>query len=241
VQQNKVFLVSGNAGQGKTTVAKNLAFALRNFGFDVLLVDADTKTPKLGHHVGMPLAYKTIQDVLLGLRPLKDAVYTRPSGLKLLMSSLAEINVPHPSKLLPELRRLANIVIIDVPTNDQKWYDTKCETLLITQPDFPSILDVQKLCKKANVHSVIINRAHEDGIDLSPENIQQLLTKPILGIIPEEKAMREALRHGYSIIEFHPELEASIVLKQIAARLMNLEYSAGTRAVSLLTKLGLAQ
>ncbi len=239
VDKNSVFLISGNAGQGKTTIAKNIAFALRNFGFDVLLVDADLKTPKLGHHVGMPIANKTIQDVLLGHRPLKDAIYTRPSGLKLLLSSLAQIDCPHPSKLLPELKRLAQLVIIDIPTNDKLWYAAKEPTVLVTQPDFPSILEVQKLSKHANVHSIIINRMHNDGVDLSPGNIQQLLTKPILGIIPEEPAMREALRHGYSIIEFHPELKASIVLKQIAAKLMNLEYSAGTRAASFLTKLGL--
>lgn len=216
-----------------------MAFALRNFGFDVLLVDADLKTPKLGHHVGMPIATKTIQDVLLGHRSLKDAIYERSSGLKLLLSSLAEIDCPHPSKLLPEIKKLAKVVIIDVPTNDKLWYETKEPVILVTQPDFPSILEIQKLSKQANVHGIIINRTHADGVDLSLGNIQQLLTNPILGTIPEEPIMREALRHGYSIIEFHPELKASIALKQLAARLMNLEYSAGTRAPSLLAKLGL--
>ncbi len=236
---NKVILVSGNAGQGKTTVAKNIAFALRNFGFDVLLVDGDMKTPKLGHHVGTPLANKTIQDVLLGLRPLKDAVYQRPSGLKLLLSGLSEVKVPHPSKLLPELKRLADIVIVDVPTWDNQWYETKCETIIVTQPDFPSALDAKKLCKYANVTGIIINRLHGDGIDLSPGNVQEIFGKQILGVIPSEPAMREALRHGYSIIEFHPELKASISLKQIAARLMNLDYQSPVRPVSLLARLGL--
>ena len=236
---NKVILVSGNAGQGKTTIAKNIAFALRNFSFDVLLVDGDTKTPKLGHHVGMPLANKTIQDVLRGFRSLKDAIYQRPSGLKLLLSGLVDVDVPHPSVLLPELRRLADVVVIDVPTNDKKWYDTKCETVIVTQPDFPSALDAKKLCKCANVSYVVINRMHDDGIDLSPGNVQEVLGKPILGVVPSEIAMREALRHGYSIIEFHPELQASIVLKQIAARLMNLDYQSPVRRVSLLARLGL--
>ncbi len=236
---NKVILVSGNAGQGKTTVAKNIAFALRNFGFDVLLVDGDIKTPKLSHHVGMPLANKTIQDVLLGARPLKDAIYQRPSGLKLLLSSLAESDVPHPSTLLPQLRKCADVIIIDVPTYDKKWYETKCETIIVTQPDFPSALDAKKLFKCANVQCVVVNRMHNDGIDLSLGNMQEIVLKPILGVIPEEPAMREALRHGYSIIEFHPELQASISLKQIAARLMNLDYQSPVRTVSLLARLGL--
>lgn len=231
--------MSGNAGQGKTTVAKNIAFALRHFGFDVLIVDGDIKTPKLCYHVGMPLAGKTVQDVLVGHRSLSDAVYHRPSGLKILLSSPSAGNVPHPSRLLPELRRLADIVIVDVPTNDGEWYRTKCETIIVTQPDFPSVLEARKLFNSANVRSIVINRFHKDGIDLSPGNVQELVNIPVIGTIPEEPAMREALRHGYSIIEFHPELAASIALKQSAARLMNLEYKSPLRKVSLLAKLGL--
>jgi len=238
-QVNNVFLISGNAGQGKTTIAKNLAFCLRNFGFDVLLVDGDLKTPKLCHHVGMPLANRTIQDVLLGARSLKDAVYQSLSGIKLLLSGLNFVDVPHPSTLLPQLKKLAGVVIIDVPTLDLKWYDTKCETILVTQPDFPSVLEVQKLSKLCNVHSIIINRMHDDGVDLSPENVMQVIRKPLLGVIPAEPLMREALRHGYSLVEFHPELQASNSLKQVAAKLMNLEYQSPVRAVSLLAKLGL--
>jgi MinD-like ATPase involved in chromosome partitioning or flagellar assembly len=238
-QVNKVFLISGNAGQGKTTIAKNLAFCLRNFGFDVLLVDGDLKTPKLCHHVGMPLANHTIQDVLLGARSLKDAIYQRPSGIKLLLSGLNFVDVSHPSILLPQLKKLADVVIIDVPTLDVKWYDTKCETILVTQPDFPSVLEVQKLSKLCNVHSIIINRMHDDGVDLSPDNVMQVVHKPLLGVIPAEPLMREALRHGYPLVEFHPELQASNSLKQIAAKLMNLEYTSPVRAVSILAKLGL--
>jgi MinD-like ATPase involved in chromosome partitioning or flagellar assembly len=240
VATNKTFLVSGNAGQGKTTIAKNLAFALRQFGFDVLLVDSDLKTPKMGHHVGMPLVNNTIQDVLLGRTSLKSAICRKPSGLRLLLSGLTEVNTPHPSTLLSQLKRLAQVVIIDVPTGDSKWYETNADTLLVTQPDFPSVLDVKKLFKHVNLHSVIINRAHNDGVDLSAGNIHEIIPKPFLGVVPEEPSMREALRHGYSIVEFHPELKASIILKQMAAKLMNLEYNSPLRKVSLLVKLGLA-
>ncbi len=239
VQVNKVFLVSGNAGQGKTTIAKNIAFVLRNFGFDVLLVDGDMRTPKLGYHVGMPLAERTIQDVLLGRLSLKDAVYHKSSGLKLLLSSLTEVKAPHPSTLLPELRRLADVIIIDTPSYDFDWYATKCDTLLVSNADFPSVLDVQRLSKIANVKGVIINRAHNDNIDLSVNNIQNLVSKPIIGVVPEDSAFREALRHSYSIVEFHPDLKASLALKHIAARLMDVEYKSPLRKVSLLAKLGL--
>lgn len=236
---NKVFLVSGNAGQGKTTIAKNLAFSLKHFGFDVLLVDADIKTPKLCHHVGLPLVDRSIQEVLLGVRKLEDAVYHSRSGLKLLLSSLSLVDVPHPSVLLPRLQKLADIVIIDVPTHDKKWYETNCDMLLVTQPDFPSVMEIEKLSRGSKVYGLVINRMHADNVDLSGGNISQLLSLPVLGIIPEEPIMREALRHGYSLVEYHPELIASNVLKQIAAKLMNLEYQSPVQEVSLFTRLGL--
>ncbi len=232
-------MITGNAGQGKTTVAKNIAFALRSFGFDVLLVDSDLKTPKLGYHVGMPLVEKTIQDVLIGVRPVGDAVYVRPSGVKLLLSSLNSDVKAHPSSLLPDLQKLADVIVVDVPTYDNVWYATGHKTVLVTQPDLPSVFDVQKLSKSVNYFGVIVNRWHDDGIDLSAGNIGELISLPILGVIPAEAHMREALRHGYSVIEFHPELRASIELKSIAAKLMNLEYKSPLRASSFLAKLGL--
>jgi len=230
---NNVFLVSGNAGQGKTTIAKNIAFSLRNFGFDVLLVDADLRTPKLGHHVGLPLAERTIQDVLRGLRPLSEALYRSPSGTKLLLSSLTEVDVPHPSRLLPELRTLADVIIIDVPTHDKEWYNTNMRTIIVTQPDFPSVLDAKKIAKLTKTHGFVINRAHEE-YDLSLGNIQEIINGNILGIIPDEPSMRGALRHGVSLVEFHPELKTSVILKQIAAKLMNIEYVGSYKEKSLL-------
>jgi septum site-determining protein MinD len=231
---SKVFLISGNAGQGKTTLAKNLAFSLRNFGYDVLLVDADLKTPKLGHHVGMPLAGRTIQDVLLGYRKLEDCLYRTPAGTKLLLSNLEEVKCPHPVQLLPQLRKIADIVIIDVPSHDQEWYDTKCETILLTQPDFPSVLELNKLSKNIKVKGVIVNKTHDEGHDLSIGNINEILPFPILGVIPDEPLMREALRHGYSLVEFHPELKTSTIIKQIAAKLMNIEYVGSLKKKSFL-------
>jgi len=236
---NKVFLVSGNAGQGKTTIAKNLAVALRGFGFDVLLVDSDLRTPRLGHHVGTPLAGRTIQEVLLGVRKLEDAVYCCPSGLKLLLSSIGAVDVPHPSVLLPKLKAIADVIIVDVPTFDKKWYDTGCDLLLVTHSDFPSVLDIKKLSKFGKVHGIVVNQFHDDGLGLSGINIEKLISLPVFGVVPYEPCFREALHHGYSLVEFHPDLSAAVVLKQIAAKLMNLEYSSPVQPASLLAKLGL--
>lgn len=237
VHLSNVFLISGNSGQGKTTVAKNLAFGLRQFGFDVLLVDADTKTPKLGHHVGVPLAERTIQGVLLGVRSLRDSLYVHPSGLKLLLSGLSEVNVPHPSSLLEGLKGLADVVIVDSSARDAEWRKQGLNTVLVCQPDFPSVLEARKYVN-SDVVGVVVNKCHFDEFDLSEGNISEIVSKPVFGMVPFEPRVREALKHGYSIVEFHPEFRASVELKKIAAKLMNLEYDSPVRK-PLLAKFGL--
>lgn len=222
---SKVILVSGNAGQGKTTVAVNLACALRSFGCDVLLVDGDMRTPKVGFHFGMPLIDRSVQDVLLGRRSLADAVFRAPSGLKILFSSLAEIDSKHPSSLLPELQKFAEVIVVDVPSRDKHWC-AKGETVLVLHPDFPSVMDAVKLSKMSKISGVVMNRVHSDGVELSHANVEQLLS-PVIGVLAEESGMRESLRRGFPFVDFHPEL--SVPFKKLAARLMNVEYSSPLR------------
>ncbi len=228
MQQNKTILVTGNAGQGKTTIARNISIALKTFGYDVLLVDADLKTPKLGFHFGMPLAERTIQDALLGTRELENTIYLDATGTKLIFSSLNTIKTPHASTLLPKLREMAEVIIIDTP-NDEEWHKTKTETVIVTQPDFPSVLEALKLAKQVNLKGLIVNRRHSDQTEMSIENIKQMTNKEIIGSIPEEPKIREALKYGYSLLEFHPETKASNAIKQTAARLMNVEYNSAHR------------
>lgn len=93
---SKTFLVTGNGGQGKTTIASNLAIALRTLGCDVLLVDANMVTPKLCYHCQV-FPQLTIQDVLLKRCTVREALYQGPSGLKILFSNLGPSKTPHAS------------------------------------------------------------------------------------------------------------------------------------------------
>lgn len=238
---NKTLLLCGTAGSGKTTVARHLAIALKHFGYDVLLVDADLSTPKLCHHFNIPLVKRTIQDVLLGKLPLTSALYQAPSGIKLLLAGLAEnpTPLPHPATLLPQLSTLADIVIIDTPSRDLRFYPLGTETILVTTPDFPSILDTKKLTRQTTVNGIILNRAHHDHLEITPSNARDIIGKKILGTIPEEPRMRETIRNGYSLLELYPDNPATASINQIAANLMNLEYHPPRKSTPLLVKLGI--
>ncbi|MBO4209095.1 polysaccharide biosynthesis tyrosine autokinase [Micromonospora echinofusca] len=108
-------------GEGKTTTACNLAIALAEAGWRVLLVDADLRRPKVAEYLGVESAVG-LTDVLLGDVQVGDVV--QPWGDRSLLVLPAGSTPPNPSELLgskamadvlAEVRESADIVIIDTP------------------------------------------------------------------------------------------------------------------------------
>jgi len=225
------FVIGGNAGQGKSTFALNFALALRHFGFDVLLVDGDVKTPRLGHYVGVPFPQKTIQMVVRKNCSLRSAIYQMPSGVKLLFAGLADPVVSHPFVLKKELESFADIIIIDSPAHDSKWFSCG-KAVFVSGDDFPSVMDVRRLSKNVNCAGVVLNRAKGDGFGLSEKNVSEFLQMSVLGSIPFDNKMRECVYEGHALLELHPDCEGSSSYLSIAARLMNLEYQSSLKRIS---------
>ncbi|MEH1015751.1 polysaccharide biosynthesis tyrosine autokinase [Micromonospora sp. CPCC 206060] len=112
---------SAMQGEGKTTTSCNLAIALAEAGWRVLLVDADLRRPKVSEYLGIESAVG-LTDVLLGDVQVGDVV--QPWGDRSLFVLPAGSTPPNPSELLGSkamadvlalLRESADIVIIDTP------------------------------------------------------------------------------------------------------------------------------
>lgn len=228
---NEFFVIGGNAGQGKSTFALNFSLALRQFGFDVLLVDGDVKTPRIGHYVGVPFPQKTLQMVLRKQCDLRSAVYEMPSGVKLLLSGLADPQIGHPFVLKEELRKLAQIVVIDSSPHDSKWFSCG-DVIFVTNDDFPSVMDVRRLSKNVKSKGVVLSRVMADKFGLSSLNVQEFLGFPVLGSVSFDEKMRECLYEGHAILELYPDCKTSVEFRSLAARLMNLEYSPSIKRMS---------
>lgn len=220
---SEFLIVGGNAGQGKSTFALNCAIALREFGFDVLLIDGDVKTPRIGHYVGVPFPQKTLQMVARNQCDVKSAVYEMPSGVKLLLSGLADPQSPHPSVLKTQLSKLAQIIIVDSSPHDSKWFSCG-SVVFVTTDDFPSVMDVRRLSKGVKSKGVVLSRSLDDKFGLSQKNVSEFLGMPVLGSVPFDSKLRECLYEGHALLELYPESKTSACLRSCAAKLMNLEY-----------------
>lgn len=123
----KVLMVTSSIpGEGKSTVAGNLAISMARKGKRVILIDCDLRNPTQGKVFGLKGKYPGLVAVLQGKARLEDALYEvtdrgEPIGLTLLPGSdheskLVEILGSDEMKnLLEELKKQADVVILDTP------------------------------------------------------------------------------------------------------------------------------
>ncbi|WP_431729351.1 polysaccharide biosynthesis tyrosine autokinase [Verrucosispora sp. TAA-831] len=114
-----IAVTSALQGEGKTTMSCNLAIALAEAGWRVLLVDADLRRPKVGDYLGIDSGVG-LTDVLVGDVQVGDVV--QRWGDKSLLVLPSGSAPPNPSELLGSkamsdlltaLRESADIVVID--------------------------------------------------------------------------------------------------------------------------------
>ncbi len=101
VQLRSLAVISPQQGDGKSTIALNIALALNEIEGPVLLVDGDLRRPSLHAKLRMPNE-RGLSDVLVGATALDEAVQIdERSGLAVLTSGTA---TPNPIKLLESSR-----------------------------------------------------------------------------------------------------------------------------------------
>lgn len=121
-KQGKSFLVtSAMAGEGKTTIACNLALMMAKKGYRVLLIDCDLRNPSVSSHLKMDASNGGLCDVLSGkLKPedvisrYTDTLYVLPGG-----EPLSRVSNMFSGKIFGELlehyRDQMDIIIVDTP------------------------------------------------------------------------------------------------------------------------------
>lgn len=236
---NKLIVISsGKGGTGKTTTAVNLGAAIKQFGKDVVIVDANLSTPNIGIHLNSPEIPISFNDVLKKRADLQDAIYEHHSGLKIIPSSLSikELKKTKPQKmkeLKKELSKLSEYVIIDSVAGLGEEaicaIEMADELILVTNPEMPAITDALKTIKLAEqqnipVKGVIVARVKKDKVELQPETVKEMLEVPVMGMIPEDLTIKKAVNLKNSAIHTHPTSKSSRAYKEIAAKMLDIEY-----------------
>jgi capsular exopolysaccharide synthesis family protein len=115
-----VLVTSAAAGDGKSTIAANLAIAMSLDGARVILIDADLRRTTLADMFGLKQG-PGLTNVLMGKAKLSDALIPWSRGLSVLQVGTHSLN---PSEalgskamvdVLNEAKQIADIVIVDAP------------------------------------------------------------------------------------------------------------------------------
>jgi len=229
-----IALLSGKGGVGKTASIINLGSALNFFGKDVIVVDGNLSMANIGIYLGSPTVSINIIDVLKERHHITEAIYSHPSGIKVIPGHLPFENFDYNfEKSLEGLKGLTDFVLFDSSTGIHKEIldvvKVCDEILIVSNPDLASVTGaakIAKLCEEQGkaIRGVVITRT-KDNLDLSIGNIEGLIGYPIIGIIPEDEAVRRSIAENSSVLELYPNSVASISYKQLAASLLGREYS----------------
>lgn len=253
-----IAILSGKGGVGKTTSAINIASSLTLFGRANIIIDADISSPNLSMHIGNPKVTITFNDVLAGKKKIKESIYLHSSGLKVVLSSVyysqaQQTSYTHIKPALEDLKDTNEIVIIDGPPGNGNSATSVIravdEILIVTNPELPAVTDALRTIKIAEDHKkkvigVVVTRVRKSDMEMLEHNISTMLGKPIIGVIPEDDAMKEALLVKNPVSFSHPDSPSAIAYKKLAARIIGEEYEPNlrgkdTKFTNMMRKIGL--
>ncbi len=120
-EDNSITVVSGGAGEGKSTTLVNLAYVCAQGGYTTLMIDADLRRPRLhtffdiNNSVGLSNYLTTelmLEDVIL--QTPVDNLYFMPSGI-LPADAAGILNSRRMSDLILDVKHRFDLVLVDSP------------------------------------------------------------------------------------------------------------------------------
>ena len=235
----KVYVVvSGKGGVGKTVSAINLGGCLNNFGKEAIVVDGNLSTPNIGIHLGSPIVPVTLNHVINNQAKPEEAIYEHSSGTKIIPASLSIDDLKNTDHhripdIAKRLRKIADYIIMDSSAGlggeARSAIKASDEVILIANPELSSITDALKTLKIADqmrkdICGAIVTRHTGRKIDIDIPTIQDMLEIPILGTIPEDKAIKKSTYLKDAVIYTHPRSKAAKAYHKVTKKILGPEY-----------------
>ncbi|WP_461866260.1 cell division ATPase MinD [Thermococcus sp.] len=232
-----ISIASGKGGTGKTTTTANLAIALGMKGQKVCAIDADLTMANLSLVMGIDDADVTIHDVLAGETDIKDAIYsTSYENVSLVPAAVdwEHVMKADPRKLPQVIGSLKNnfdFILIDCPAGLQMDAMNAMlsgeEVILVTNPEISCITDTMKvgiILRKAGlvVLGFVFNRYGRSKNDIPPEAAEEVMEVPLLAVIPEDPAVREATLEGTPVVEYKPQSPGAQAYIKLAEQIIRI-------------------
>lgn len=215
-----IVITSGKGGVGKTTTTANIGTALAALGHKVVVIDGDTGLRNLDVLMGLEnrIVY-TIIDAIekrcrLNQALIKDKRY---QNLCLLPTAQTrdkdDIKSKDMLEVVQELKKDFDYVLIDSPAGIEQGFENAVigadRAIIVVNPEVTSVRDADRVIGKLDAkglenHSVIVNRLNyemtQNGDMLNKEDIIEILSVDLLGIVPDDRSITVSTNKGEPIV-----------------------------------------
>lgn len=237
-----ITITSGKGGVGKTTTTANLGTALAALNQKVVLIDADIGLRNLDLVLGLEnrIVYDIV-DVVEGRAKLKQALVRdkRHPDLNLLPAAQTRdksaVTPEQMKQVCDALRPFFDFIIIDSPAGIEQGFQNAIagadEVLIVTTPEMSAVRDADRIiglveASEKATPRLIINRIRPDmvkrGEMLSQDDVLDVLSIPLLGIVPDDEAIIVSTNDGTPVATDERSLSGK-AYRNIARRLMGEE------------------
>lgn len=233
-----IVVTSGKGGVGKTTSTANIAVALAKTGKKVVAIDADIGLRNLDVVMGLEsrVVYNFIDIIEKNCRLSQALVRDkRVENLYLLPAAQTRtkdaVTPAQMMELCEQLRPDYDFILLDCPAGIEGGFKNAAagadEALVITTPEVPAVRDADRIIGmlesmgKSPIR-LIINRFRasmvEDGDMLAKEDILDVLSIKLIGIVPEDDSVIKSANRGEPLT-FSQTSPAAQAYANIAARI----------------------
>ncbi len=215
-----IVVTSGKGGVGKTTCTANLGMGLSRMGRSVALMDADFGLRNLDLLLGLEnrVVY-TALEVLAGQCRLEQALVRdkRQNDLVLLPAAQNRnkdaVTPDQMKQLAYALTKKYDYVLIDCPAGIEMGFQNAIaaadEAIVVTTPEISAVRDADRViglleANRVKTVKLIINRIRAAMVQandmMSVSDVQEILSVPLLGIVPDDERVIVATNRGEPLV-----------------------------------------
>ena len=214
-------IVSGKGGVGKSTITAALGVALARRKLPTVAVDTDIGLRSLDLLLGLQnkIVFDMV-DVANKDCKLRYALVPYPPEPQLALlpasqlGTSADLSAERMARIVRKLKKRFSYVLLDAPAGLERGVADAMQSadhvLLVVTPDDVSIRDAERVlaiadaCRKPRP-MLVVNRVVPElvrkGEIYAPQTIANMLDVPLLGYVPEDRAVLHALNRHHSVMD----------------------------------------